>query len=183
MMKTCTKCGVEKGLSEFPIRRVNNGKPCDPFANPECKGCACARATAWRKANLTRAVMDRYNEAGKQKRQRVRDAVFGAYGGYRCACCGETERKFLTLDHVSNDGAAMRRETFGSRFAAGHRTYAWLLRKSFPVGYQVLCMNCNHGKRMNDGVCPHQVRSNDYPLVGVEPSGSKRSTPVIRLVG
>lgn len=183
MMKTCTQCGVEKELTEFPTRRTNNGKPCAPYANPECKACACARADRWRQQFLTRAVKDRYNEAGKAKRQRVKDAVFGAYGGYRCACCGETERQFLTLDHMSNDGAKMRRENFGSRTYAGYRTYAWLLKHSFPKGYQVLCMNCNHGKRMNKGVCPHQTRSNDYPSMGVEPSGSKRSAPTIRLVG
>ena len=182
-MKTCTRCGDRKELTEFPVRRTNNGKACPPYPNPECKRCACIRATAWRTANLSRERKDRYNVAAQRKRSRVKDAVFGAYGGYRCACCGEMERAFLTLDHMSNDGAAMRRETFGLRTYAGYRTYAWLLKHSFPVGYQVLCMNCNHGKRMNDGVCPHQARRNDYPHVGVEPSGSKRSTPAIRLVG
>jgi hypothetical protein len=35
------------------------------------------------------------------------------------------------------------------------------VRNGFPPGYQVLCMNCNHGKRMNNGVCPHKERCND----------------------
>lgn len=41
-------------------------------------------------------------------RQRIKQKVFDHYGE-RCACCGETERLFLTLDHVNNDGAEHRR--------------------------------------------------------------------------
>jgi hypothetical protein len=25
----------------------------------------------------------------------------------------------------------------------------------FPAGFQVLCFNCNQGRRLNHGVCPH----------------------------
>jgi hypothetical protein len=42
----------------------------------------------------------------------------------------------------------------------------------------VLCMNCNHGKRMNHGICPHQVTSNDYPSTGVGSSDPKRTAPL-----
>jgi hypothetical protein len=28
---------------------------------------------------------------------------------------------------------------------------------------QVLCMNRQHGKLMNNGICPHQGTCNDYP--------------------
>jgi hypothetical protein len=42
----------------------------------------------------------------------------------------------------------------------------------------VLCMNCNHGKRMNNGTCPHQVRCNDQAKA-VESSDSKRSAPFV----
>jgi hypothetical protein len=91
----------------------------------------------------------------------IRKAVFDAYGGERCACCGETERKFLTLDHINNDGAADRMKIAGKRTASGWTTYRYLHSKGFPPGYQVLCMNCNFGKRMNQGVCPHKVRCND----------------------
>jgi hypothetical protein len=32
-----------------------------------------------------------------------------------------------------------------------------IIKTGFPDGYQVLCMNCNWGKRMNKGICPHKV--------------------------
>ena len=87
----------------------------------------------------------------------LKDEVFKAYGGWKCACCGETEKLFLTIDHVLNDGAVHRKDI-------GHgsiRTYRWLRKNNFPKGFQVLCMNCNFGKRMNNGRCPHQSRCND----------------------
>jgi hypothetical protein len=41
----------------------------------------------------------------RDKHQRNRDLVFAHYGE-QCACCGESERLFLTIDHINNDGAA-----------------------------------------------------------------------------
>lgn len=102
----------------------------------------------------------------------LRELVFTHYGGYVCACCGERERKFLTLDHVNNDGNAHRKATGRN---AGVFTYQWIVQNNFPPGFQILCMNCNFGKSLNGGVCPHQARSNDYPAKGVGPSGPKRS--------
>jgi hypothetical protein len=82
-----------------------------------------------------------------QWRQKVRDETFAAYGGYVCRCCGETERVFLSLDHINNDGNIDRRR-FG-----GPDIY-WRVRKlGFPPGYQVLCFNCNWAK--SHGGCPH----------------------------
>lgn len=96
---------------------------------------------------------------GKRNHDRIRDEVFNAYGGYKCACCGETERAFLSLDHVNNDGAAHRRS---ERKHCMH-IYRWARKHNFPKTLQVLCMNCNFGKRQNHGTCPHQTTCRDYP--------------------
>ena len=93
----------------------------------------------------------------KANHARIKDAVFNAYGGYKCACCGETERAFLSLDHVNNDGTAHRK---GERKHCMH-IYRWAIAHGFPDRLQVLCMNCNWGKRMNNGICPHQTTRND----------------------
>jgi hypothetical protein len=122
-------------------------------------------------------IKERECLTAKSRRNQIKAIVFAKYSGssqYRCVCCGETELFFLTLDHINNDGAEFRKQNFGFQGAAGYRTYSWLLKNGLPEGLQVLCANCQHGKRMNNGVCPHQVRSNDYPVEGVEPSGSKR---------
>ena len=86
---------------------------------------------------------------------RLQDEAIMAYGGYCCACCGETEPYFLTIDHVNNDGSNLRKEfNFGHH---GAKFYKWLKDNGYPPGYQVLCSNCNHGKHRNHGICPHQV--------------------------
>lgn len=82
----------------------------------------------------------------------LREECFLAYGGFICACCGETEVKFLTLDHANNDGAKHRKE-IGSR---GAGIFKWLRDHKYPPGFQVLCFNCNCGKARNNGICPHK---------------------------
>jgi hypothetical protein len=110
---------------------------------------------AWHEKNPDKqsAYMKKYNL--KLKRQ-----VMDAYGGH-CACCGETELVFLTIDHVNDDGAEHRREIAAERgskwLQAGAPTYRWLRDNDFPSGFQVLCANCNSGRYWNGGVCPHQV--------------------------
>lgn len=92
-------------------------------------------------------------------KRELKRATFEAYGGCRCACCGETEFLFLTLDHIENDGMAERLRLFGSKYRGGHEFYISLKKRGYPPGYQVLCMNCNFGKRMNQGICPHTKKS------------------------
>ena len=71
-----------------------------------------------------------------------------------CACCGETQRTFLTLDHINGDGNKERKALGRS---GGETFYAHLRKQGYPRGYQVLCFNCNHGRYLNGGVCPHQT--------------------------
>lgn len=99
-------------------------------------------------------------ESDKSKRlaAKLKDEVFNAYGGWVCACCGEKEKSFLTMDHMQNNGSQLRKEG-----VHGHSTqfYRWLKKSGYPEDFQVLCMNCQFGKRMNNGICPHSVRCND----------------------
>ena len=95
------------------------------------------------------------SEKTKRNQDRCRDEVYNAYGGYRCNCCNETERMFLSIDHIDNDGAKERRS--GEYNGGGSAFYNWLRKSKFPKGYQVLCMNCQVGKHRNGGVCPHQT--------------------------
>jgi len=71
----------------------------------------------------------------------------------------ETEMGFLSLDHINNDGAADRTKRYGARnkSGGGGEFYRRLKKEGWPTGFQVLCMNCNFGKRIYGGVCPHMV--------------------------
>jgi hypothetical protein len=173
--KKCTQCGEWKPRVEFYFR--SNG-----WISGECKVCRKARTRKRYYSDRHDEIRTRDNMLTRIKRQRIKDAVFAAYGGYKCACCGETEKLFLTLDHINNDGAKHRRKISGNRTMAGAPFYAWLLRNNFPNDIQVLCMNCQHGKRMNKGICPHRVRCNDQSKdVGL--SSPKRIAPQLKLVG
>ncbi len=67
----------------------------------------------------------------------------------QCACCGESHIEFLTIDHINNDGKK-HREKIGS-----NNIYGWLKTHNFPIGFQVLCWNCNHCKG-GFGECYHK---------------------------
>lgn len=85
-------------------------------------------------------------------------------GTMACACCGEKIVAFLSLDHINNDGNKHRKEI--GKWAI---TYPKLVKLKFPYKdkLQVLCYNCNNGKRVNNGVCPHKVISNgSYKVEG-----------------
>jgi hypothetical protein len=67
---------------------------------------------------------------------------------------------FLAIDHVDNDGADWRR-----RFGQGLRGLR-AIRRQIDTGeyrFQVLCHNCNTGKKLNGGVCPHKTGSTTIP--------------------
>jgi hypothetical protein len=99
-----------------------------------------------------------YHNSVSQRYEHVKERMlaFQHYGDYKCACCGEQEFAFLTLDHINGDGNASRLELFGKKSIAGHHMYRKLRKQGFPAGYQVLCMNCQVGRRDNGGLCPHK---------------------------
>jgi hypothetical protein len=78
-----------------------------------------------------------------------KQTVMAHYGG-ACHCCGISHLAFLTIDHIEGRTRATRRIA-----GSGQRTYQYLIRHHFPPGYQVLCWNCNQGRAVNGGICPH----------------------------
>jgi hypothetical protein len=95
-----------------------------------------------------------FNQDGAKRRAEWKRIIYEHYGA-KCKCCGETETTFLTIDHINNDGNIARRtdKTGGSNF------YRVLARKiqdgEAPTDLQILCRNCNWGKNVNSGICPH----------------------------
>ncbi len=73
------------------------------------------------------------------------------YGGV-CVCCGLDDERFLTIDHVFNNGNEHRRALGGGN----RRIMLEILNRGFPSEYQILCFNCNCAKSTNGGVCPHE---------------------------
>jgi hypothetical protein len=113
-------------------------------------------AREWRKNNpeYAKAIQERsYNK--------IRRECFERYGNGKaqCRCCGEKEFKFLHLDHINGDGWEFRKawtENNG-KVVGGTGFYYWLKKNGWPdLALQVLCANCNLGKRTGK-YCPHEV--------------------------
>jgi hypothetical protein len=106
------------------------------------------RTKKWRINNPDAARASDRNRNASLKLRTIK-----AYGG-KCACCKELDLRFLTIDHIGG-GGNKHRATLGSR-PGGIALYCWLQRNNYPKGFQVLCWQCNCGRSINNGVCPHK---------------------------
>ena len=72
---------------------------------------------------------------------------YGKRGKMMCSWkgCTISDPDVLELDHIHNDGAAMRKDHSNGRWWGGHHLYAFLRERKFPEGYQTLC--CNHNRK------------------------------------
>lgn len=193
-MRTCKKCGAIKPLTEF--RESHPG-----YRRRVCKECMDAAHEIWQQENRERLLEWRkeYHRRNKEKRieqakawnaekvvqrkenqrrhyARLKEQAYAAYGGYICACCGETEPMFLSIDHVNNNQREYAKKL--GQFHTGGKLLQWLKDNNYPQGeFQILCHNCNQGKRLNDGVCPHVTNKvQRLSRKGVGSSEPKRPT-------
>lgn len=164
--KVCCDCGIEKPLKGFQkcfSGRLTGNSVGYEQRNPQgtvknrCKSCYAAR-------ERIRYFLDFYD----------------AMGG-RCECCGETDVRFLTLDHRNGDGYEQR-QTLQCQ-----QIYRLARKEGYPKDkYALLCWNCNCGRhhRVTDGVCPHRSAesSDEYvkriraKLVNVGQKSRKKET-------
>ena len=91
----------------------------------------------------------------KRYELKLKEKVYEGYGN-KCNCCGEKNWLFLTVDHIMGGGNKERRKNKSGWVGL----YVSIINNNFPNIYQILCMNCNHGKYRNKGICPHQVMVN-----------------------
>lgn len=129
----CIAAGKAKFAAKYADRKARGaciacGKPAKP-GGASCDACL---------------------ERQARRHHGARAACFDHYGR-RCNCCGESEPLFLCFDHVQNDGFAHRKDDRRASNIA-----MWLKARNMPDGFQTLCFNCNQGKRLNGGVCPHK---------------------------
>jgi len=97
----------------------------------------------------------RYGEYLRKRResyQNLRAQFITLYGG-KCQCCGESRQDFLTLEHRNGDGFVDRR----LRHMNTQRMYKEALAHPDPEHYELLCCNCQWGRYINGGICPHEL--------------------------
>ena len=140
--KKCRKCKRILPLSGFHNRSDGHGDGHFTL----CKNCENERGRKkyWK-------YYEKERLRGRLKNQRYKISALEHYGK-KCACCGESEEAFLSIDHINNDGARHRKKKeFGGGF------YVWLKKNDYPVGFQTLCYNCNWAKSRAGG-CPHRYQ-------------------------
>lgn len=127
----------------------------------QCQSCESQTTVGHKHCEQCREAMA---ARARSDRADLRKTIFDHYG-LACICCGESEPRFLTIDHKDNNGAEHRRH-LAQELTAGRRPhremggviiYRWLIKNGFPDGYETKCTNCNTGRHQNGGICPHQL--------------------------
>lgn len=133
-MKICITCNERKPETAFY----------PPKGRRVCKRC---------KNKLT-------GKTSRQFRAELKKKVLSHYSPQlKCQCQKCPYPKpgiaFLSLDHINGKG--------GHKREVRRRLYQWVKNERFPIGFQVLCFNCNLGKS-GSGSCPHITeRSSSKP--------------------
>ena len=96
------------------------------------------------KASHRASVYKYWAKTKSTRSQRLWLSVFAVIGT-ECACCGETDPIYLTIDHVNNDGAEHRRQS-PTRIPYGQ---AYLQDHKYEL--QTLCWNCHMAKSYRGG--------------------------------
>lgn len=174
--KKCNTCGKSRSVSKFgnnrsrkdglmPIckdckrdleKRVRAEKKAGTYKS-KCRKPRLSETDKAQRKEEQKQYQKKYRQENKEElrlkkreyERRVREEGILEYGG-KCSCCGESEAKFLTLEHLNGRSSEDR--------ATGYKAWARLKRLGWPKGYTVLCWNCNCAKGIY-GVCPHQTKS------------------------
>lgn len=130
--KVCKKCGSDKPINKFRIRKGANGL----FADNKCISCRAKMLYAQLKLQTLEAF------------------------DWKCSCCGVDHPQFLTLEHITGrdhyyglkygrDGNRVQSNTYVEMAKA--KREGWDRAK-----WECLCMNCNFAKG-HYGQCPHRT--------------------------
>lgn len=122
--KICPICGEEKDYNKYRLNQDGS------IRGNDCTSCR-----------------------SKKERSQLRLDFLKAFDSI-CNCCGEKDPRFLTLDHVNNDGNEHRKLLKEHQIIREAKNEGWPKNK-----YQCLCFNCNSGRASNGGVCPHKCIS------------------------
>lgn len=125
----------------------------EPVLNKKgCKNCAEKHKIQSVKSS------SKHKDRSSLYRKKVKQATINKYGG-KCKCCEESELYFLTIDHINNNGGMERKSYYDNNHGSAMSFYLELLRNDIRNDLQVLCFNCNMGKNINGGICPHIIPS------------------------
>jgi len=86
----------------------------------------------------------------KIRKIKLKFEIISHYSNNKMECmkCGFKDMRALSIDHIHGGGRKHRKQLgIISNF------YEWLKKNNYPEGYQVLCMNCQFIKRLENKEC------------------------------
>ncbi len=167
--KRCSDClslSLHDGKQRFQRRYDEGlcgycGKNKYQYGKKSCVFCLQKRRDRY--AAREDNIKERQRGQAAAIRYECRNRVLKHYGD-KCICCGESEHMFLALDHINGGGNEHRRQIGNNpnnrQGSSSTRFYKWVEKNDYPDILQILCHNCNMGKHLNDGICPHKIPKN-----------------------
>jgi hypothetical protein len=141
-MIVCRKCKNEL------ISEINWYRSLELKNNKICISCA-NNITKINSQNIKNKILS------SKKRLEIKKIVIDKYGS-KCDCCGIFDINYLSIDHVNGNGNKHRKSV---GISAGVQFYGWLIKNNYPVGFRVLCYNCNYSMG-HLGYCAHKKTIN-----------------------
>lgn len=148
-MKPCKLCQatMNKGIFDYCEQcRIQWKKPRDRYyylkkrQSDESRQGASARAQKWNEKHY-----DHFKTLGRERRLKLQYDTLTFYSNSdipQCVCCGETDIKALSIDHINHDSKE-------DRTNRGN-LYTRALRLKDKTKYQTLCFNCNWKKHLSN---------------------------------
>lgn len=154
MVKNCSQCQAKLSSKNTRLSVLTRKRK-----GGYCRNCV-AKYNRRLYHTFDRAKKEKYiiqaAENARRREKKIKILVFKWYGGL-CVCCKEKRLDFLSLDHIKDDGFKYRNK----KGRGGTRLYQIIRKKGLnkkPNNLQILCYNCQMGKRFNNGFCPHHPR-------------------------
>ncbi len=107
-----------------------------------------------KKAKNKNPPINKYSKRYQHQKFWKRFEVIKHYssGTFKCNCCGESDYRFLQVDHINENGSSHRKSV--------SCIFTDIIDMGYPEEYQILCINCNSARSKNGGICPHK----DVPI-------------------
>jgi ribosomal protein L36 len=97
----------------------------------------------WMKIKSSPSLLEKHREKVRKQRWELKLEVLKHYSPeLKCARCGFSDVRALSIDHVNGGGSNHIKEIGGAS-----KFYRWLKKNNYPPGFQVLCMNCQFIRR------------------------------------
>lgn len=106
----------------------------------------------WQRAYF-KANKERHHKTLRRHKDKLLNEFFDHYG-HACTCCGEADKRFLSIEHLLGGGNAHKRKLKRSSVDSTIRD---IRNSGWPPIYTTLCFNCNFGKWRMGGTCPHVI--------------------------